>query len=82
MLGDFNEPPYSYAYPQFGANLQDPFLKFGFGLGTTFDGISTLPGLRLDYILHSNQLESNSYNIGPKNLSDHRPIIVKFQIKE
>ena len=78
VLGDFNEPPYSFAYPRFTRVLHDPFQKFGFGLGPTFDGISTLPGLRLDYILHSPTLTSNSYQTGPKNLSDHRPVSVDF----
>ena len=78
VLGDFNEPPYSYAYPKFKKKLNDPFLKFGFGLGTTYDGISTLPGIRLDYILHSNELVSNSFSIGPKNLSDHRAVSASF----
>jgi endonuclease/exonuclease/phosphatase family metal-dependent hydrolase len=78
VLGDFNEPPYSYAYPQFTTELIDPFQKFGFGLGTTFDGITTLPSLRLDYILHSERLTSVSYKTGPKKLSDHRPITSGF----
>jgi len=82
MLGDFNEPPYSYAYPQFTAFLEDPFLKYGFGIGTTYDGISTIPGLRLDYILHSKDLISTSFYIGPSQLSDHRPIISNFLIEE
>lgn len=82
VLGDFNEPPYSYAYPQFTETLLDPFQKFGLGLGTTFDGISTIPGLRLDYVLHSNKLEAIQYIIGPKKLSDHRPIYTEFIFTE
>ncbi|UTW66502.1 endonuclease/exonuclease/phosphatase family protein [bacterium SCSIO 12643] len=82
MLGDFNEPPYSYAYPQFTDFLEDPFLQYGFGLGTTYDGISTIPGLRLDYILHSKELKSTGFYTGPSGLSDHRPIISNFLIEE
>lgn len=82
LLGDFNEPPYSYAYPQFTSKLKDPFQKFGFGLGTTFDGIATVPGLRLDYVLHSEELVSTGFNSGPKNLSDHRPLYATFTFSE
>ncbi|MFT5877224.1 MAG: endonuclease/exonuclease/phosphatase (EEP) superfamily protein YafD [Salibacteraceae bacterium] len=82
VLGDFNEPPYSYAYPRFTETLNDPFLQYGFGIGTTFDGISTIPGLRLDYILHSKQLQSTSYKVGPKKLSDHRSLIAGFRISK
>jgi endonuclease/exonuclease/phosphatase family metal-dependent hydrolase len=82
MVGDFNEPPYSYAYPQFTSFLSDPFLKHGFGLGTTYDGISTIPGLRLDYILHSDQLESTHFYTGQSGLSDHRPVIAEFILKQ
>ena len=82
VLGDFNEPPYSYAYPQFTQTLKDPFQKFGLGLGSTFDGISTIPGLRLDFILHDTNLLSTSYKTGQKNLSDHRPVIVEFSLSK
>ncbi len=82
VLGDFNEPPYSFAYPRFATDLEDPFQKFGFGVGTTFDGISTLPGLRLDYILHSPELKAISYKTGQKNLSDHRPVCSQFMLPQ
>lgn len=82
VLGDFNEPPYSYAYPQFISELSDPFQKYGLGLGETFDGISTIPGLRLDYTLHSKSLNCTSYKVGPKNLSDHRAILTGFAFTE
>jgi endonuclease/exonuclease/phosphatase (EEP) superfamily protein YafD len=82
VLGDFNEPPYSHSYPQFIKKLKDPFLKFGFGLGTTYDGISTIPGLRLDYILHDQKLVATGFISGPSHLSDHRPLISWFRFTE
>jgi len=78
LVGDFNEPPYTYSYKQLTANLTDSFLEHGFGLGTTFDGIATIPGLRLDFMLHSSTLTSNSFKTGPSGLSDHRPLVGKF----
>ncbi len=82
VLGDFNEPPYSHSYPQFIKKLKDPFLKYGFGLGTTYDGISTIPGLRLDYILHDQKLIATGFISGPANLSDHRPLMSWFRFTE
>lgn len=80
VLGDFNEPPYSFAYPRFSSVLEDPFQKLAFGLGATFDGISTIPGLRLDYILHSPVLNAISYKTGPANLSDHRSVTCQLTL--
>ena len=82
VLGDFNEPPYSHAYPQIKNKLQDPFLKYGFGLGTTYDGITTIPGLRLDYILHDKKLNATGFTSGPSQLSDHRPLMSWFLFTE
>ena len=80
VVGDFNEPPYSFSYPKFTNTLVDPFIKHEFGFGTTFDGISTIPGLRLDFILHSEDLKTVSFQTGPAGLSDHRPIMSWFDL--
>ena len=82
LVGDFNEPPYTYSYKQLTANLTDSFLEHGFGLGTTFDGIATIPGLRLDFMLHSSTLTSNSFKTGPSGLSDHRALFGEFSFSE
>jgi endonuclease/exonuclease/phosphatase (EEP) superfamily protein YafD len=80
VIGDFNEPPYSFSYPKFTKTLEDPFIKHEFGIGATFDGIKTIPGLRLDFILHSKELTTLSFETGPSGLSDHRPIISWFDL--
>lgn len=80
IAGDFNDPPFSYSYHTLSKNLKDGFIECGFGWGTTFHGIRTIPGLRLDYILFSDELEISSFSIGPKNLSDHRPLFSTFRL--
>lgn len=70
VTGDFNEPPTSFAYSTLIQKLTDPFHTYGFGLQPTFDGISTLPGLRLDNILHTTEITTTSYKTGPAHLSD------------
>lgn len=82
VTGDFNEPPTSFAYTQLTQNLSDPFNAFGFGPQPTFDGISNLPGLRLDHILHNDQIATTTYQTGPSGLSDHRPVITTFHFSE
>lgn len=82
ITGDFNEPPTSFAYTQLKRTLFDPFDAYGFGPQPTFDGISNLPGLRLDHILHNKQVTSTSYCTGPSGLSDHRPVITTFHFSE
>ena len=78
LVGDFNEPPYTYSYKQLTTNLNDSFLEHGFGLGTTYDGIATIPGLRLDFMLHSSTLISTNFKTGPSGLSDHRALVGEF----
>lgn len=82
LTGDFNEPPTSFAYSKLKQVLSDPFSNFGFGPQPTFDGISTIPGLRLDHILHNQKIITTTYKTGPYNLSDHRPVITTFHFTE
>ncbi len=82
LVGDFNEPPYTYSYHQLTTNLSDAFLVHGFGIGTTFDGISTIPGLRLDFMLYSENIVSTHFNVGKSGLSDHRPLLGGFSISK
>ena len=82
VVGDFNEPPYTYSYKQITTNLNDAFLDHGFGLGTTYDGISTLPGLRLDFMLYSPSLISSNFVVGTSGLSDHRPLLGWYSFAE
>jgi len=49
LCADLNDVPNSYTYNTVKGDMQDAFLKKGFGIGRTFSGIS--PTLRIDYIL-------------------------------
>ncbi|MGH2645903.1 MAG: endonuclease/exonuclease/phosphatase family protein, partial [Chitinophagaceae bacterium] len=82
LCGDFNDTPNSYAYFKISKNLQDAFLKKGFGLGRTYSTIA--PTLRIDYILASPSFSVQSYHCIKKVLSDHYPVIstISFQRKE
>ena len=78
VCGDFNDTPISYTYKVIAAGLKDAFIESGSGFGSTYAG--PLPGLRIDYILHSKEIVSHDFEILKVKLSDHYPIQTKFAI--
>lgn len=48
FCGDCNDVPNSYTYNKIKSNMQDGFLRKGFGIGRTYNAIS--PTLRIDFI--------------------------------
>ena len=61
-------------------DLQDAFLKQGFGVGRTFTGIA--PTLRIDYILATDDFSVNQFNRIVKNYADHYMLVADFKIKK
>ena len=76
ICGDFNDVPQSNAYHILVKNKQDAFKKAGSGLGTTYAG--SIPGLRIDYILSSKQIEVASHKVIKNSYSDHYPVTTCF----
>jgi endonuclease/exonuclease/phosphatase family metal-dependent hydrolase len=79
MCADLNDVPNSYTYHTVRANMQDAFLKKGFGIGRTFSGLS--PTLRIDYIFADNRFSIKQFNRIVKNLSDHYMLVADVQLK-
>ncbi|HJU46411.1 MAG TPA: endonuclease/exonuclease/phosphatase family protein [Chitinophagaceae bacterium] len=79
ITGDFNDVPNSYTYNTIRNDMQDAFVKKGFGLGRTFFFIS--PTLRIDYILAGKEFEIRQYNRDPLPYSDHYPVVADLQLK-
>lgn len=77
ICGDFNDSPISYAYHTIKGELNDSFIEKGAGPGTTY--IGDFPSFRIDYILHSDNLECVSFERIKKKYSDHYPIIAGFR---
>ena len=69
VCGDFNEPPVSYCYNKVRGNLDDAFCESGTGFGTTMS--LKFLNFRIDYILHSPELQSRGFVTHPEHLSDH-----------
>ena len=72
ICSDINDTPISYAYHNFDKYFTDAFCISGNGIGGTY--IGNLPGLRIDYIWHSRNLNSYSFTTHKEELSDHRAI--------
>lgn len=79
ICGDFNDTPLSYTYKKIKTDLKDSFTEKGRGLGNTY--IGEFPSFRIDYILHTPDLETISYNRDLIELSDHYPIRAKLKLK-
>jgi endonuclease/exonuclease/phosphatase family metal-dependent hydrolase len=79
ICGDFNDPPYSYAYNTISHELKDCYTEKGKGFGISYNG-SFLP-YRIDYILHSKYFECLKYSMVRKKLSDHYPVVVTLKTK-
>lgn len=80
LCGDFNDIPVSYTYGQLSSKLTDSFTECGKGFGGTYIGY--VPGLRIDYIMHSEKFKAYKYYTHKEKLSDHRAISTKlYQLK-
>jgi endonuclease/exonuclease/phosphatase family metal-dependent hydrolase len=80
ITGDFNDTPVSYVYRELrNQRLDDAFVRSGRGIGSTY--IANLPFFRIDYILHSRELESFNYESPRIVLSDHYPLKCEFSFR-
>lgn len=79
FCADLNEIPNSYTYRRVKADMQDAFLKKGFGIGRTFSGLS--PTLRIDYIFADKRFKVRQFNRVVKNLSDHYMLVADVELK-
>ena len=83
LTGDFNDTPVSYATAKIKGDddravpLFDTFNSVGSGLGATYVG--DLPGLRIDFIMHSDRLTPTHFTTHSLRLSDHRPVSAIFE---
>ncbi len=80
VTGDFNDTPVSYTYRMLRRlGLEDAFVRSGSGIGGTY--VTSIPLLRIDYILHSKELESFYFDSPRIELSDHYPLKCEFSFK-
>ncbi len=80
VCGDMNDVPNSNAYQIISNNLYDAFTEKGWGVGRTFKFLS--PTLRIDYVLHSKELQLRQVKVLKTKLSDHSPVLADFKLPE
>lgn len=80
VCGDMNDVPNSYAYQTISDNLKDAHVEKGWAIGRTFRYLS--PTLRIDYILHSKELQLQQIHLDRTSLSDHSPVIADFNLPQ
>jgi len=80
VCADLNDVPNSYTYFTVRGNMQDAFLKKGFGIGRTFAALS--PTLRIDYIFTDKHFRITQFNRIVKKYSDHYMLVADVQLKK
>ncbi len=78
VCGDFNDTPVSYAYRKILRRLRDSFREAGAGYGYTYRGFFNL--LRIDYVLHSRDIECVEYSSPSMASSDHNPVVTRLRL--
>ncbi|HTD94791.1 MAG TPA: endonuclease/exonuclease/phosphatase family protein [Chitinophagaceae bacterium] len=78
FCGDLNDVPNSYTYFTVRGNMQDAFLKKGFGVGRTFTALS--PTLRIDYIFAEKNFRIDQFHRIVKNYSDHYMLVSDIEL--
>lgn len=79
VCGDFNSLPSSYVYHTIkGERLLDGFQTSGHGYMYTFKYFKHL--LRIDYILHSADMNVTDYFSPDWSYSDHNPVVIRVKM--
>lgn len=79
VCGDLNDVPNSYSYHTVRGNMQDAFLKKGFGIGRTYNSLA--PTLRIDYVFADKLFEVKQFKRIVNNYSDHYMLVADLQLK-
>lgn len=81
VAGDLNTMPFQPNVARLQTRLTDAFVEAGEGMGYTFpaDGtaynLPSIPFMRIDYILHSDEWHATSTHTGTISGSDHRYVL-------
>ena len=78
FCGDLNDVPNSYTYHTIRGNMQDAYLKKGFGIGRTYNSLS--PTLRIDYIFTDDHFKTDQIKRILTNYSDHYMMVCDLEL--
>ena len=79
VCGDFNDPPISYSYSTIKGNMLDSFKNTGRGMGITYHENGFL--FRIDYIMHTHNIDSFNSYVDNVDYSDHYPLYSYLQVE-
>jgi endonuclease/exonuclease/phosphatase family metal-dependent hydrolase len=79
FCGDLNDVPNSHTYFTIRGQMQDAFLKKGFGIGRTYTSLS--PTLRIDYIFTDEHFRIGQFTRVVKYLSDHFMLMADIELE-
>jgi len=79
FTGDLNDVPNSYTYNTVRGELQDAFLKKGFGIGRTYNALA--PTLRIDYLFTTRDFRVRNFQRHARDLSDHYMLVADLEWK-
>lgn len=80
FCGDLNDVPNSYSYYTIRGDMQDAFLKKGFGIGRTFTSLS--PTLRIDYIMTDDHFTIKQFDRIVRKYSDHYMLVADVELRK
>lgn len=78
ICGDFNDTPISYTYAQMKKGLVDSYAATAFGPGITYHQDFFL--FRIDYIMHSKNIQSYRAKVDKVKYADHYPIHTSLKL--
>lgn len=79
VCGDFNDTPVSYTYRKIKGKLEDAFVNAGIGFANTYVG--KFPSYRIDFVFHSEEMETKSFSVPHIKYSDHYPVSVEIVLR-
>ncbi len=80
IMGDFNNPPRGMLYHRFTSGFADAFRCAGFGYGYTYK--SSLPVMRIDYVLAGDGIKVKKAFVPRCAASDHRPMVADLVVAD
>ncbi|MBX7142513.1 MAG: endonuclease/exonuclease/phosphatase family protein [Chitinophagales bacterium] len=79
ICGDFNDTPSSFTYHTLVSDLNDAFIKAGFGISPTYSGFLT--PFRIDFVFTDQKINVVRYKTICEKLSDHYPVLCTIGVK-
>jgi endonuclease/exonuclease/phosphatase family metal-dependent hydrolase len=78
LAADLNSVPASWVYHHIRGGWSDVFLQLGSGVGSTYP--SSVPWLRIDYLLTNKGVKARQFGQYRLSISDHDLLVADVQV--